>query len=222
MSETASPFAFSNMQIFFPTPVWIFDLPGERASSLNTRLRTDLESMLAPLPDIASGSTWQTEQTLHQVEEFAELMDIVMRAARDAIAALEIEHSALEVTGCWANINPRGSGHKSHVHPNNFLSGVYYLKVPPGSGTISFHEPRPQAHQFAPRAIEYNAFNSVSQSLPVEEGRLILFPAWLPHSVVPNPSDDVRISVSFNLMFTDFSSTMSAPVWKGLPLRRSR
>ena len=49
---------------------------------------------------------------------------------------------------------------------------------------------------------------------------MLMFPAWLAHSVVPNPSEEVRISVSFNLMFTNFSETMSAPLWHGLKLKR--
>jgi ectoine hydroxylase-related dioxygenase (phytanoyl-CoA dioxygenase family) len=31
-------------------------------------------------------------------------------------------------------------------------------------------------------------------------GRIIMFPAWLWHSVEPNQSDDIRISVSFNFI----------------------
>jgi len=220
MAETPSPFEFSTHQGLFATPVWVFDLPAERAGPLNTRLRTALESMLAPLPDIPAGATWQTEQTLHQVEEFAELMDLVRTAAAEAMALLEVEHSELDFTACWANINPRGSGHRAHVHPNNFLSGVYYLKVPQGSGTITFHDPRPQAATMVPRPRTRNAYNTMAQTLPVEEGRLLLFPAWLSHSVVPNPDPDVRISVSFNLMFREFGERMGTPLWSGLALRR--
>ena len=104
--------------------------------------------------------------------------------------------------------------------PYRYLSGVYYLKVPRGSGMITFHDPRIQASTIVPPARRSNPFNSLAQSLPVEEGRLVLFPAWLSHSVIPNPADDVRISVSFNLMFREFGERMGAPLWKGLPLRR--
>ena len=104
------------------------------------------------------------------------------------------------------------------MHPNNDLSGVYYLKVPEGSGTITFHDPRVQLSQIVPRPRTLNPFNTIDQSLPVQEGGLVMFPAWLSHSVIPNPADHVRISVSFNLMFRDFTEAMGAPLWKGLPL----
>ena len=33
-----------------------------------------------------------------------------------------------------------------------------------------------------------------------EEGSIILFPSYIPHSVETNSHDDERISISFNLM----------------------
>jgi len=219
MTAQQSDFNLTATEAFFPTPVWIFDLAPQRAAELNARLRGELEVRLAPLPDIPMGATWQTDQTLHQVAEFAELMDLILAAASDAMDSLEVRHSGLEFTGCWANINPRLSGHKVHVHPNNYLSGVYYLKVPAGAGTITFHDPRAQAAQIVPRPVSLNGLNTVDQSLTVEEGRLVMFPSWLSHSVIPNPSEEVRISVSFNLMFKDFTAAMGAPLWKGLALK---
>jgi len=37
-------------------------------------------------------------------------------------------------------------------------------------------------------------------------GTLLVFPAWLPHSVDANRSERARISISFNAMFTAFAS----------------
>lgn len=220
MSAADSPFAYSTMQGLFVTPLWIFDLPTERAGPLNARLRKELERLLAPLPDIPVGGNWQSEQKLHRVPEFEELMALAHAAGGSVVEALDLDDPPpLEITGCWANISPRGASHRAHVHPNNFLSGVYYLKVPPGSGFISFNDPRPQVMQISPRMSASTPLNSNMQSVPVEEGRMVVFPSWLPHAVPPNPHEDVRISVSFNLMFRDFTERMSRPLWSGLPLK---
>ena len=56
-------------------------------------------------------------------------------------------------------------------------------------------------------------------TIPVQEGRLVLFPAWLSHAVPAHSADDVRISVSFNLMFSEFTERMTAPLWSGLTLK---
>jgi hypothetical protein len=47
----------------------------------------------------------------------------------------------------------------------------------------------------------------------VSDGTLLVFPAWLPHSVSVNTSARPRISVSFNAMFTAYDATMSPPLW---------
>ena len=220
MVEPATPFEFSTVEDFFPTPVWVFDLAAPRAAALNATLCDCLESLLAPLPDIKAGAIWQTEQNLHEVAQFGELVSYIQQGADTALRALHVTHSPVMITGCWANISPRGGGHTPHVHPNNYLSGVYYVKVPPGAASISFHDPRAQANTVVPRPIAHNVYNSITHTLPLEEGRLVIFPAWLAHSVAPNRDDAVRISISFNLMFTDFSASMSAPLWRGLKLKQ--
>ena len=72
--------------------------------------------------------------------------------------------SRSEITGCWANINPRGGLNTRHTHPNNFLSGTYYVQVPPEANRIIFDDPRPQAMTVLPRVKQYNKFvgNEVS------------------------------------------------------------
>jgi hypothetical protein len=40
-----------------------------------------------------------------------------------------------------------------------------------------------------------------------------MFPAFLEHSVDPNESEEERISVSFNVMFSSFAQQLSKPLW---------
>ena len=42
---------------------------------------------------------------------------------------------------------------------------------------------------------------------------MVLFPAWLKHTVPANNAQSERISISFNLMFKNFSETMAPPIW---------
>jgi hypothetical protein len=51
-------------------------------------------------------------------------------------------------------------------------------------------------------------------AVPVKEGRLVLFPAWLSRSVPVNVSDAERVSISFNIMFTDYTESMSPTLWE--------
>ena len=61
-----------------------------------------------------------------------------------------IEKMIPEVTGMWAVVNGPGSSNRLHNHPFNYLSGVFYLKVPSNSGALVFHDPRPQSEGLSP------------------------------------------------------------------------
>jgi uncharacterized protein (TIGR02466 family) len=100
-----------------------------------------------------------------------------------------------------------------HSHPNNFLSGVYYVETPPEADTINFHDPRIQTSIIRPPVTELTAANTDQVVVKVAPGSLLVFPAYLQHSVGPNASGQERISVSFNVMFSSFTENLSKPLW---------
>lgn len=128
---------------------------------------------------------------------------------------LKIGLQAFEITGCWANVHGRGASHGVHNHPNNFLSGVYCVQTQEGADTINFHDPRVQTAIIRPPVTQLTADNTDQVVVRVRNGTLLLFPAWLPHSVDPNRSDRERMNISFNIMFSAYSATMSPPLWGG-------
>ena len=50
--------------------------------------------------------------------------------------------------------------------------------------------------------------------MEVQEGALIPFQAWLAHEVRMSAGSGERITIAFNLMLTDYSRTVSPPIWK--------
>lgn len=87
----------------------------------------------------------------------------------------------------WASIHGNGSFHDAHHHVGSAISGVLYLKVPSGSGSIFFEDPRGRLPPFG----------NVMRVKP-EVGDLILFPGWLVHGVHVTTSTIPRLSISFN------------------------
>src|SRR5690349_15562526 len=136
----------SGLQQIFATPVWIVDLADDYAAALNARLIANIEALMNPLPPLTPGRTnWQTDPALHRLPQFAELIALFEEGGRGAADYLKLKSRDMVVTGCWANVNPPGGHNPAHQHPNNFLSGVYYVSIPDGEGRISFEDPRPQA-----------------------------------------------------------------------------
>jgi hypothetical protein len=100
-----------------------------------------------------------------------------------------------------------------HHHPNNYLSGVYYLRTHPGADTINFHDPRSQSGIIRPPVVALTAGNTDQVVLRVQNGTLLIFPAYVPHSVDANASVEERVSISFNVMFSAFAQNLSKPLW---------
>ena len=192
-------FARTAAQPFFPTYAWVFDLKPEQHQPLNRQLLADLERLTAHKPPMPPGRNWQTEQNLHELAPFAELVSYFNAAMAQVLQVLEVDHDGFEITGCWANMSPSGAAHPPHTHPNNYLSGVYYAQVPPESGRIVFRDPRPQTTVFVPEVRQRTPYNADQHSITPEPGDLILFQSWLSHLVEPNLSNEPRISIAFNV-----------------------
>jgi len=195
----------------FPTYLWRADLKPAEFEPLNAGLLKALEALGAP-PDLRPGHNWQSDHNLQDDPRLAAMMDYVTAAAQSLLGYLKID-APLAVTGCWANVNAPGTAHRLHSHRNNFLSGVYYVQVQDHANSIHFFDPRPQAGVIRPPASQPTAENTEAASVAVGNGTLLLFPAWLPHSVEPNRSRGNRISISFNLMFREFTERMARPSW---------
>jgi uncharacterized protein (TIGR02466 family) len=210
-SPPANPIEKSGVLKLFPTHVWATQLKAEVFEPLNRAILARLEDLRPPQ---ATGQ-WQTEQNLHRDGAFDGLTHIVVQTARGICDSLTLVYDRVEITGCWANVSQRGFPHRQHIHPNNFLSGAYYVKTSPGADAICFHDPRQQAGMIVPPARDQSRSNPDQVTLDVREGMLVLFPAWLQHSVPTNLSDQTRVSVAFNLMFPSFGTAMASPLWQG-------
>jgi uncharacterized protein (TIGR02466 family) len=197
----------------FPTLVWRADLTEDERTRVNTSILSAVRRLRQSVPPLQPGKGWQSKHDLQNCDTFADLLACVNATVGEVLNFLKIGHQALTVTGCWVNVLAPGKGHRAHSHPNNFLSGVYYVKTQAGADTVNFHDPRPQTRIVRPPVTELTADNTDQVVVKVNDGVLLLFPAWLEHSVDENRSSEERISVSFNVMFAGYSESMTAPMW---------
>lgn len=197
----------------FATLVWKVQLTPELHEAMDAKLLAALDQMRRNEAPLASGQGWQSGKTLHRRAEFAELVACVDSLATRVLRFLRVGYDAFEITGCWANILAPGAVHPTHAHPNNFLSGVYYLRTHPGADAINFHDPRAQTAIIRPPVVELTAENTDQVVVSVRNGTLLIFPSYLQHSVDTNRSEQERVSISFNIMFSAFTEQMSKPQW---------
>jgi uncharacterized protein (TIGR02466 family) len=197
----------------FPTLVWKILLKAELCHVIDAKVLETLESLRRDLPALEPHHGWQSETTLHRRDEFRELVACINSATKTILRFLRIGQDSFEITGCWATVLAKGAMHSIHSHPNNFLSGVYYVRSGPGADTINFHDPRRQTSIIRPPVVELTAENTDQIVVRITNGTLLMFPSYLEHSVNINMSTEERISISFNIMFSSFAQELSKPLW---------
>jgi hypothetical protein len=84
----------------------------------------------------------------------------------------------------WAVVLPTRGYQTAHIHPDAWLSGVYYAQVPAGmlDGT--------------PDTLQKKG----ARLIRPEEGLMVLFPSCFYHGTIPFETDETWISVAFDLM----------------------
>lgn len=197
----------------FPTLLYRFELADSVREQVNASVLNALDALRRSRSFSGPGQSWQSKQDLHERAPFAQLVTCINAAVAESLDFQRIGHGGVCITACWVNVLPPGRRHRAHSHPNNFLSGVYYVKTQAGADTVNFHDPRTQTAIFRPPVTELTADNTDQVVVKVRDGTLLLFPAWLEHSVDPNRSAEERVSVSFNIMFKEYTETMSKPMW---------
>lgn len=108
----------------------------------------------------------------------------------------------LKMTQSWMNYTEKGQYHHRHEHPNSFISGVFYINANPELDKIYFYNTQYQRIKIV--ADSYNPYNSESWWLPVETGKLLLFPSNLTHMVQPVETEETRVSIAFNTFPTGY------------------
>jgi Putative 2OG-Fe(II) oxygenase len=113
--------------------------------------------------------------------------------ANHPVVALRPERLVLHA---WALVL-HDSGHEDwHIHPSAWLSGVYYVSVPPFADDKAGHI------EFGPsRAVAGRDLSGFpGWSLAPRVGELLLFPSYFAHRTWPTGSSTPRISVAFDVV----------------------
>ena len=187
---------------FFPTIVY-----GKDVQLDNNKLAQDIVNWSNQDKGVSKTNYkgWHSTTDMGQKPEYQQLVTELLRMQNEIYDNEHIDRHA-RLGNMWANINPTDGMNQPHIHPNSLFSGVYYVKSQPNAGRLKIYDPRPGVQFIMPTRKPGNPGRDMWRDANIEPvvGRIIMFPAWLWHSVEPNKSNDLRISVSFNFLQDGF------------------
>ena len=149
---------------------------------------------------ISNRGGWQSDPDYH---EWDNIIKKIIDEGLSKHSQFYLPYRKLQYHALWFNINKKGNYNVEHDHPRCDLSGVLWIKTPPNCGKIKFES----SHSYVADAhlsslnekYKYDTHNYTQFKFNTVEGRMLIFPSYLRHSVEVNESDEDRISVSFNL-----------------------
>ena len=142
---------------------------------------------------LSETSSLLENKTLASLKKF-----IIKKAEEYTRDVLEIKDK-IYLTQSWSTINNTNAFHRTHDHPNTFISVVYYAQCK--EGTIRFHlytNSLRERFNFRYTINKFNIYNSQNWALPVKTGDIVLFLGHIHHSSSPHRSPEPRLIVGAN------------------------
>lgn len=143
-------------------------------------------------------------ENLWQHEKFRPFIQFVMKQMWNILDTQGYDLKGREplLQECWVQEFPEEGGyHDIHIHPNNHMSGFYFLKCSPDTSRPSFHDPRPGKAMTDLKVKDSKKVNVGNSQVhyPVKPGQFIFFNSWMPHAYSHHKGKDKFRFIHFNM-----------------------
>ena len=174
-----------NQENIFSTPIWGFMLKDQiyQNADYTDYILNLQEKQYSEVKSNRGG--FQSKDDLHTHGIFQEFNSSILSACQSILP-----DESIYMQSMWANINEHGDFNMPHTH-EGALSGVFYCKTPENCGHLVFLDPAVRNNS---RVVKNKNFVVKPEPLA-----LIVFPSWLEHYVEPSQSEELRVSISFNI-----------------------
>lgn len=175
--------------------------------SVSERIANEVEQFvvprlsLIPRPDNnAPHATdyFEDKKVVHLINDvpelFGEIQDCVNRFQQQS--SIKHLHDVNQYTW-WTQDYHEGDIHTEHEHGMNKISGVYWIRANENAGGLCFRNPNPYVEYAHNENAQYGHRQYEFQPI---KGKLLLFPSYLKHSVMPSSKNVVRTTIAFNVV----------------------
>ena len=183
----------------FATPVFHVDLPEIAQELIKFQFNVARSNIESDLSETTWGDNISTTFKAgendaigkYELGGLLEFVNPVVKYFNDLLYA----DSNIAMYDSWINYQGKHQHQRQHTHPGGRISVVYYVQSNGQDGNLTFHPPVANMDQIEPSCDEWN-YSMISY--PPVQGRMFVFPSWVPHSVGDNMTDDTRISIAMN------------------------
>ncbi len=207
------------IETWFPLAIYYEDLADAPQHQQNLATAVlELEQTGAErrnYPEMAWTGDLHGVERIHTLPSFSWIVGQVEQHTAIYLQQLGVDLSQVDlyIQRAWPIVSRTEQEVGSHCHNTAHISAVYYIKVPtsdtydPGR-LIFFNDAR--VNEVSPGlgsentdiVAEDNLFNQMHTAYEPVAGRLILFPAKQRHAVTMNETDELRLSLSFDIVLT--------------------
>ncbi|KQZ26019.1 TIGR02466 family protein [Duganella sp. Root1480D1] len=205
----------AKLDLLFPSPVMYFDWPDSE------QLNRELRDVVLARRTTSCGTVktnrggWQSDADLQDWQEAParSLLQRMTGLAAEYVARQTGRDAAEFAAGwkirAWANVNEQGHYNRRHDHlgVHSFFSGVYYVNVGDiEAGQAAGGRTRFEDCSFVAIDVDRDA-DPLRRDyfMTPRNGRMLLFPASLMHSVETYGGTQQRITIAFNLYHPSFT-----------------
>lgn len=198
----------SQGQIFslFPTPLYTYKLENKEYADVQTELQSVIDDLYltdqwGQNPHWNSSSQYLSNrgnfiESILKSKDMKVVTKFIMHHCFNYMEMMNVKSAYKPVIETsWLTLTTPGLSSHIHDHGTSHISGVYWFKTNGLDGDIVFR------NSF--KALKCNPIGSSfahENSFSPEQGRIVLFPGFLDHSVTENKTNDDRISLSFNIL----------------------
>jgi len=176
---------------------------------LSAALRTDHSLRRDPDNKTTRGGLQSGELSTQPTAVIRQFHECLRAALDDYISTLKIRPDRAEFDAApmdyrlesWSTILDAEGHQLAHIHPTAWMSGVYYVALPPElSDDDASHK---GWLEFGASGYGLPAHAGAIRLVPPHEGHMVLFPSYFLHRTVPFQSNTQRISIAFDLIPID-------------------
>ena len=203
----------THVEVVFPTTIYMSKMRAPE--KINKKLRKiildiqktcEAENRTLPKDYVNAFTTYFFEDMpLHKDPRFETITEFIQYSISNYAHSLGYDPNKRKIliTSLWASIQFEGGFHGKHFHGGCLFSGTYYIDVSDNAGNIRFFDPKESARMAEPRPDTRNRMNVLDLMVKPENGKIVIFPAYMQHDVMVHKQEQPRFSVSFNAILDE-------------------